>query len=117
MTPAPEGRWNPTAQRRAAAGWVGRSVWHVLLNRGASLMFGNVVLAVARKQGPVGSRWFLRIEGFEWATTEDMPTARFRTLGGGIAIKHTPVKAFPTLRAAQAEAIIRAAGATEGAAA
>lgn len=110
-SPAPDGRWNPTAQRRAATGWAGRSVWHVLRDRGASLMFGNVALAVTRKQGPAGARWFLRIEGFEWQVTPDMPTARFRTLGGALAIPYTPVKAFPTLRAAQqeAEAIIAAA--------
>lgn len=107
---APEGRWNPTAKRRAA-GAQGAS-WHTLAGRGSALMHGNIALAAARNSGPAGARWFLRIEGFEWKVTEDMPTARFRTLGGALSIPYTPVKAFRTMGAAQreAETIIAAAG-------
>lgn len=117
--PAPEGRWNPTAQRRAAEAAAGiRPVaplcnWHTVPKRGSALVFGRASVAVARSSGPAGARWLLRIEGFEWKVTEDMPTARFRTLGGALSIPYTPVKAFRTLKAAQAEAqAIIAAAAT-----
>ncbi len=119
---APEGRWNPTAQRRAAevaAMWIGerRPLWHTVPKRGAALIApSRRTIAAARNSGPAGARWFLRIEGFEWKVTPDMPTARFRTLGGALSIPYTPVKAFPTLRAAQreAEAIVAAAAPKEG---
>ena len=104
---APAGRWNPAAQRRAAAALAGG--WHTALGRACVLMSGRATIAQARKTAP--RLWLLRVEGWEWEIQSDMPAARFRSLPGGISFTHTPVKGFPTMQAAQkeADAIVAAA--------
>ena len=105
-TAAPECRWNPTAQRRAAHGVSAR--WTTLQNRASAYTLGSTTFAHARRVRVDGS-WNLYVEGWEWKISPDMLPAR---LPLGRDTTHWSVKNFPTLRAAQreAEAIIAAAG-------
>lgn len=49
-------------------------------------------VATARK---VNGGWALRIPGYQWPVTTDMPTARFNQIPGD-KITETPVKGFKT---------------------
>ena len=108
--PIPEGRWNPTAQRRAVAAADRPHTWVVVQNRGASYMAGLIPLARVR-HFHAHNAWILWVDGFEWRVTPDMVIARTAP-----HIRFYTCRIFTTLKEAQAEAeaIIRAAGATEG---
>lgn len=108
--PIPEGRWNPIAQRRAVAAADRPHTWVVVQNRGASYMAGLTPLARVR-HFHAHNAWILWVDGFEWRVTPDMVIARTAP-----HIRLYTCRSFTTLKEAQAEAeaIIRAAGATEG---
>ena len=59
---------------------------------------GKVIATARRAHGG----WVLRIPGYQWPVTPDMPTARFNKIPGD-KITQTPAKAFKTLQKAAQE--------------